>query len=123
MSAPLTVLFLYTGNSCRSQLAEGWARELRRGVVEPYSAGLEPGKLDPRAVQVMAEAGIGCGVHYKPLFELTFYRELGYAPQYFPNAAYAGERVVTLPLYPQLRLTEVDRVCNCVRDIVARFKR
>ena len=71
MSAPLTVLFLCTGNSCRSQLAEGWARELRRGVVEPYSAGLEPGKLDPRAVQVMAEAGIDISGHYsKHLDEL-----------------------------------------------------
>ena len=54
----LKVLFLCTGNSCRSQMAEGWARRLKGNVIEPYSAGIEPRGLDPRAVQVMAEAGI-----------------------------------------------------------------
>jgi arsenate reductase len=54
----LKILFLCTGNSCRSQMAEGWARHLRGGVLEPYSAGIEPHKLDPRAVQVMAEVGV-----------------------------------------------------------------
>ena len=52
------VLFLCTGNSCRSQMAEGWARQLRGGAIEPYSAGLQPGLLNPSAVQVMAEAGV-----------------------------------------------------------------
>jgi len=54
----LKVLFLCTGNSCRSQMAEGWARHLKGDVVEPYSAGISPRGLDPRAVQVMAEAGV-----------------------------------------------------------------
>jgi arsenite methyltransferase len=54
----LKVLFLCTGNSCRSQMAEGWARHLKGDVLEPYSAGIEPHGLDPRAVQVMAEAGV-----------------------------------------------------------------
>jgi len=54
----LKVLFLCTGNSCRSQMAEGWARHLKGGVIEPYSAGIEPRRLDPRAVEVMAEAGV-----------------------------------------------------------------
>lgn len=57
----LRVLFLCTGNSCRSQMAEGFARALRGDVIEPYSAGLEPRGLDPRAVRVMAEAGIDIG--------------------------------------------------------------
>jgi len=52
------VLFLCTGNSCRSQMAEGWARHLRGDVVEAYSAGVAPYRLDPRAVQVMDEAGV-----------------------------------------------------------------
>ena len=55
---PLRVLFLCTGNSCRSQMAEGWARHLKGGVIEPYSAGIDPHGLDPRAVQVMAEADV-----------------------------------------------------------------
>lgn len=52
------VLFLCTGNSCRSQMAEGWARALRGDVVEPYSAGIETHGLNPSAVKVMAEAGV-----------------------------------------------------------------
>ncbi len=54
----MKVLFLCTGNSCRSQMAEGWARQLKGDVIEPYSAGVEPHGLDPKAVQVMAEAGV-----------------------------------------------------------------
>ena len=52
------VLFLCTGNSCRSQMAEGWARQLLEGVVYPHSAGVAPQGLDPKAVQVMQEAGV-----------------------------------------------------------------
>ena len=52
------VLFLCTGNSCRSQMAEGFARHLRGDQIEVYSAGLEAHGLNPRAVQVMAEAGV-----------------------------------------------------------------
>jgi arsenate reductase (thioredoxin) len=54
----LRILFLCTGNSCRSQMAEGWARHLRADVVDPFSAGIEARGLDPRAVRVMAEAGV-----------------------------------------------------------------
>lgn len=54
----MTILFLCGGNSCRSQMAEGWARRLRPESIEPYSAGLEARGLDPRAVTVMAEAGV-----------------------------------------------------------------
>jgi len=53
----LKVLFLCTGNSCRSQMAEGWARHLKGGLIEPYSAGIEARGLNPDAVRVMAEAG------------------------------------------------------------------
>ena len=52
------VLFLCTGNSCRSQMAEGWARALKSDAVEPYSAGIEVNGLNPRAVRVMAESGV-----------------------------------------------------------------
>ncbi len=54
----LKILFLCTGNSCRSQMAEGWARKLKADVLEPYSVGIEPHGLDPLAVRVMAEAGV-----------------------------------------------------------------
>lgn len=54
----MKVLFLCTGNSCRSQMAEGWARALKHEVLEPYSAGLERHGMNPYALKVMAEAGV-----------------------------------------------------------------
>lgn len=54
----LKVLFLCTGNSCRSQMAEGWTRHLKSEQIEPYSAGIETHGLNPLAVRVMAEAGV-----------------------------------------------------------------
>lgn len=52
------VLFLCTGNSCRSQMAEGWAKHLKADEVEAYSAGIEKHGLNPRAVRAMKEAGV-----------------------------------------------------------------
>jgi arsenate reductase len=59
----LKVLFLCTGNSCRSQMAEGWARALKGDAVEAYSAGVETHGLNPCAVAVMAEAGVDISGH------------------------------------------------------------
>lgn len=57
-SKKLKVMFLCTGNSCRSQMAEGWARHLAGDWLDVYSAGLEPKGLNPLAVDVMREAGV-----------------------------------------------------------------
>ncbi|MGD2136617.1 MAG: arsenate reductase ArsC [Gammaproteobacteria bacterium] len=54
----MNILFLCTGNSCRSQMAEGWARHLGKGAVEVQSAGIEAHGKNPRAIAVMREAGI-----------------------------------------------------------------
>ena len=54
----ISVLFLCTGNSCRSQMAEGWTRALKSDSIIAYSAGVETHGLNPNAVQVMKEAGI-----------------------------------------------------------------
>lgn len=59
----MKILFLCTGNSCRSQMAEGWARVLKGGEIEAYSAGIETHGLNPRAVKVMAEAGVDISGH------------------------------------------------------------
>lgn len=59
----LTVLFLCTGNSCRSQMAEGWARYLKGDVIQAYSAGIEKHGLNPHAVKVMAEARVDISRH------------------------------------------------------------
>ena len=52
------VLFLCTGNSCRSQMAEGWARRLKSETIDAWSAGTEAHGLNPLAVKVMGEAGV-----------------------------------------------------------------
>src|SRR5215468_4234030 len=57
------VLFLCTGNSCRSQMAEGWARHLHGDTIDAMSAGTQPQGLNPLAVRVMAEAGIDISRH------------------------------------------------------------
>jgi arsenate reductase len=63
MQTRLKILFLCTGNSCRSQMAEGWARHLKSEVLEPYSAGVEVHGLNTRAVKVMAEADVDISQH------------------------------------------------------------
>ncbi len=52
------IFFLCTGKSCRSQMAEGWARHLKGEEIEAYSASTEPQAVNPRATQVMREAGV-----------------------------------------------------------------
>lgn len=59
----LKILFLCTGNSCRSQMAEGWTRKLKGDVIEAYSAGTESHGLNPNAVKIMAEAGVDISGH------------------------------------------------------------
>ena len=72
----LNVLFLCTGNSCRSQMAEGWARHLHGDALAAYSAGVQPTALNPDAVRVMAEAGVDisrqCSKHVDELAHIPF---------------------------------------------------
>ncbi len=63
------ILFLCTGNSCRSQMAEGWARHMKSDRIEAYSAGIEKHGLNPLAVRVMAEAGIDISHHQSKLVD------------------------------------------------------
>lgn len=73
---PLEILFLCTGNSCRSHMAEGWARALKSPGIEAYSAGVEPKGLHPLAVKVMAEAGVDISAqkskHVRVLKDIPF---------------------------------------------------
>lgn len=59
----LTVLVLCTGNSCRSQMAEGYLRYLSNGKVAVYSAGIEAHGVNPKAIEVMKEDGIDISRH------------------------------------------------------------
>jgi arsenate reductase len=70
-SKKISILFLCAGNSCRSQMAEAWTRELKGNSIEPFSAGTAPKEIDPRAVKVMAESGVDIsGQKSKPVESL-----------------------------------------------------
>lgn len=64
-----SILFLCTGNSCRSQMAEGWLRYLKKDQYDAFSAGIEAHGLNPDAVKVMAEAGIDISKQHSKLLE------------------------------------------------------
>ena len=91
------VLFLCTGNSCRSQMAEGWARHLKGEIIEVFSAGTEARGLDPRAVQVMVESGIDISGHRSKTIEefrdvrfdyvVTVCADAGESCPFFPGKA------------------------------------
>ncbi len=63
MPQKLNILFLCTGNSCRSQMAEGWTRHLKNDQINVSSAGIEIHGLNPHAVKVMAECGVDISHH------------------------------------------------------------
>ncbi|MBU2548047.1 MAG: arsenate reductase ArsC [Proteobacteria bacterium] len=72
------VLFLCTGNSCRSQMAEGFARALQGDRFEAWSAGVTPKGLDPRMVRAMAEAGVDVSAQTSKRIEDLPLREFDY---------------------------------------------
>ena len=68
MTKPIKkILFLCTGNSCRSQMAEGWAKHLKNEVIEAWSAGIERHGMNKLAITVMAEAGVDISGHHSKL--------------------------------------------------------
>lgn len=106
------ILFLCTGNACRSQMAEGWARHLRADLLEPHSAGIETHGLNPRAVRVMAEAGVDISGHEsktlddlpEKIFDLVV-TVCGHANETCPVFP-GGARVVHVPFDDPPRLAE-----------------
>ncbi len=104
----MKVLFLCTGNSCRSQMDEDRERHLKGDVIEPYSAGIERHGLNPHAVKVLAEAGV----------DMT--EEMVEAAR--RHAAEAGHRNITIH-HGQIELLPVDDasvdvvISNCVVNL------
>jgi len=76
MSRPVKVMFVCTGNSARSQMAEGFARSLGGTGVEAHSAGVEPSRLNPVAVAVMQEKGIDISGHRSKAFHWDLARQM-----------------------------------------------
>lgn len=90
----MKILFLCTGNSCRSQMAEGWVRHLKADVVEASSAGIETHGLNPRAVKVMAEAGVDISAYRSQNIEEFSGEEFDYI------VTVCGHANETCPVFP-----------------------
>lgn len=67
-----TIYFLCTGNSCRSQMAEGWAKKYLGAEWEVRSAGIEAHGLNPKAVKAMAEAGVDISKQESEMIDSDF---------------------------------------------------
>jgi len=80
------VLILCTGNSARSQMAEGWLRELGGGRFEVYSAGTRPGGVRPEAVEAMREVGVDISAHRSKSVDEFAGREFDYVITVCDNA-------------------------------------
>jgi len=94
MLSKLRLLFLCTGNSCRSQMAEGWTRFLKGDRIEAYSAGTQPSRLDPRARTVMAEVGVDISTQVsKPVSAV-----LAVEPEYVVTVCDGARK--TCPVFP-----------------------
>lgn len=94
MKKPLTVLFLCTGNSCRSQMAEGLARHLKGDQIRPVSAGIEKHGLNPLAVKVMQEVGLDISGHHSKTLDEINIAEIDYVITVCSNAH------ETCPVFP-----------------------
>jgi dTDP-4-amino-4,6-dideoxygalactose transaminase len=68
--------------------------------------------------KIMADRGIGIGVHYPSIPSLKYYRGLGYRDEDTPVAARVGRETVTLPLFPAMSDDDVVRVCGELRDVL-----
>ena len=74
-------------------------------------------------IKAMADRGIGVGVHYTALHLFSFYRGMGNKAGDFPNAEQIGAGTVTLPLFPAMRMGDVDRVCRACAEIIDASRR
>lgn len=80
---------------------------------------LAPERARDALLSGLSRAGIGCAVNYRAVHTLHYYRErLGFEPHEFPVAREIGERTLSLPLWPDLPLEDVDRVCDTLTALV-----
>jgi len=133
MNQKMKILFLCTGNSCRSQMAEGWGHSLQVNDVESFSAGISPKGIDPRAVSVMAEAGIDISQQSSKSVEDLAHIRFDHVITVCGNAhstcpAFPGARITHFPFDdpPHLATSESDEslILNHyrrVRDEIRRF--
>jgi len=90
--AALRVAFLCTGNACRSQMAEGFARAIGKGRILAHSAGLMAAGVHPRAIAVMREVGIDISAHRSKEIDPVLLRTMDVVVTLCNNAAEACPR-------------------------------
>ena len=119
----INVLFLCTGNACRSQIAQGWAGHLKGDRIEAFSAGVEPaGFVSERAVRVMAEAGVDISGQYSKHLDDLCGLDFDYV---ITVCDYARE---TCPVYPgktkmiHRSFDDPSFVIGTEEQIMARFR-
>lgn len=91
LSRKLKGLFLCTGNSCRSQMPEGWARVMKGNVLEPYLAGIVANGLNPSAVKVMAKAGVDISPQFSKTTDAVRHMHFDYAVTVCDHADFVRE--------------------------------
>lgn len=67
-------------------------------------------------MEMMAEKGIQCSVHFQPLNNTNAFRTIGFEQDDLPNTSYLGERLVSLPLYPELTNEEIKFICQTIKE-------
>lgn len=122
MPESLNVLFLCTGNSCRSQIAEGWARHIGGGRVQVQSAGIEAHGKNPRAIEVMKETGIDISGQESTIVNDQMLQR---ADIVVTVCGHADEQCPVLP--PKVKkvhwpLTDPARATGTEEQIMARFR-
>lgn len=122
MGDAIKVMFVCTGNSARSQMAEGLARHFGEGRVEAYSAGMEPSRLNPFAVAVMQEKGIDISHQRSKAFEETLAHRMDIVVTVCGNA---DERCPVLP--PEVKrlhwpLEDPGAAKGSEAEILAKFR-
>lgn len=122
MGDPIKVMFVCTGNSARSQMAEGLARHVGKGRVEACSAGMEPSRLNPFAVAVMQEKGIDISYQRSKAFDEALARQMDLVVTVCGNA---DKRCPVLP--PEVKklhwpLEDPATTKGTDREILAKFR-
>ncbi|MBE3583306.1 MAG: arsenate reductase ArsC [Limnochordaceae bacterium] len=121
---PLRILFLCTGNSCRSQMAEGWARALHPGRIEAFSAGTNPTTVHPLAVRVMQEAGVDISAQRSKSVSLYVNEPFDYV------VTLCGDARENCPVFPgvapghrlHVGFPDPARACGSEQEVLAAFR-
>jgi dTDP-4-amino-4,6-dideoxygalactose transaminase len=129
--------FLRARLRCKQAYDEGFAAQpaIQTPVTRPgvehawhlYVIRIDPRQLRisrDRMIDLLKERNIGVAVHFIPLHLHPYYRDTyGYAPQDFPNAGAAFERIISLPIYPRLTAADLEDVIGAVSDVVRQNRR